>query len=557
MAVTISVEPDAVSNASAWTVTSDKDDATAKTITAFADYTGTVAGTVKVTTSVAHTYLTNDVIVITGTTSYNGTFDLTRIDADEFYITDTWVADDATGTTTLTNSNFRIKAELIIAAATVAVKWQPKGTLSWDFKNILWELITYTTIDFDVLNIQTTNTDSYKSYTVKFTEFWENTSNALVTGANDTSSAKVIYKVDVPIADFEDYNLSADEEEFLTARPITNKIKIGDNLITGWTNAADANAFDTFTTSGRNITSAIDSSGTNPAYCYSSSIGLISKGDVIELYCNFTKNSGTLPVIGLMQSVGVFKSNSESLAEGYNYVKLTATEDITACRAMIYSTGANQVNFSISQVYVSKGYNELDYLAFISEETSLQVDCLLYDEDDSALGSLNLAAVSLVTDRGIMPVSAILFTHSTTQVEKITLKMETATPADRSKDLTFTRNSVCWNNPVRIEWLNKFGAFDAYTFLDDYDEGRSGKRSTYKNTSDVEQVLDIENYQTIETFSDYETKTNIDWIKTILDSKKVYWIIDNVRNEVVVTGISQLKKKRERVQLALSFRRLI
>jgi len=182
---------------------------------------------------------------------------------------------------------------------------------------------------------------------------------------------------------------------------------------------------------------------------------------------------------------------------------------------------------------------------------------LLYDVDGGSLDSLNLAAVNLVGDRGIMPVSAILFTHSTTQVEKIILKIITSTPADRSKDITFTRNSVCWNNPVRIEWLNKFGAFDAYTFLDNYDEDRSGKRSTYKDTNDVEQILDIENYQVIKAYSDYETKTNLDWIKTILDSKKVYWIVDNVRIEIVVTGISQVKKQKDRVKLALSFRKLI
>ena len=58
-------------------------------------------------------------------------------------------------------------------------------------------------------------------------------------------------------------------------------------------------------------------------------------------------------------------------------------------------------------------------------------------------------------------------------------------------------------------------------------------------------------------YSDYETKTNIDWIKTILDSKNVYWIEDNVRTEITVTGISQVKKKKERVKLALNFRRLI
>ena len=480
MAVTISVEPDAVSNASAWTVTSDKDGET----------------------------------------------------------------------------NFRIKAELIIAAATVAVKWQPAGTLSWDFKNILWELITYTTIDFDSLNIQTTNTDSYRSYTIKFTEFWEDTDNALVTGANDTSSAKVIYKVDCTT--FADYNLSADDDEFLTERPSSNKIKIGDNLITGWTNYGGVSSFDTFTTSGRDITSAIDSSAANYSICYSDILGQLKEGDVVEFYCNFTKNSGTLPHINLIAGISWdATSNITLFTEGYNYIKLTATEDTADARIRIRSYQANEVDFEMNKVYVSKGYNELDYLGFISEESSLQIDCLLYDIDDNSLGSSNMAATSLVGDRGITPVSAILFTHSATQVEKIILKMERPVLADRSKNLTFTRNSVCWNNPVRIEWLNKFGAFDAYTFLDNYDEDRSGKRSTYKNTSDVEQILDIENYQVIKAYSDYETKTNLDWIKTILDSKKVYWIVDNVRIEIIVTGISQIKKKKDRVQLALSFRKLV
>ena len=481
MAVTISVEPDAVSNASAWTVTS----------------------------------------------------------------------------TNSGETNFRIKAELIIAAATVAVKWQPAGTLSWDFKNILWELITYTTIDFDSLNIQTTNTDSYKSYTVKFTEYWEDADNALVTGDDDTSSAKVMYKVDCTT--FADYNLSADDEEFLTERPSSNKIKIGDNLVTGWTNWSGDNAYDTFTSSNRHISSAIDSSASNFGICYTNGIGTLAIGDVIEFYCDFTKNSGSLPSISLIEKPGggTALSNSETLADGLNYVKLTATSAIVDTRIKILSSESNEVDFSMIKVYTSRDYNELDYLGFLTEEASLRIDYIRYDVDDSSLGASTLSTTSIVGDRGISPVSAILFSHASTQVEKIILKMETATPADRSKDLTFVRNSVCWNNPVRIEWLNKFGAFDAYTFLDNYDEDRSGKRSTYKDTSDVEQILDIENYQVIKAYSNYETKTNLDWIKTILDSEKVYWIVDNERIEIVITGISQVKKKKDRVKLALSFRKLI
>jgi hypothetical protein len=66
-------------------------------ISAFADYSGTVAGTVKVTTTAAHGLSTGDYITQTGTTNYNDIFQVTVIDATNYYITATWVSDDATG----------------------------------------------------------------------------------------------------------------------------------------------------------------------------------------------------------------------------------------------------------------------------------------------------------------------------------------------------------------------------------------------------------------------------------------------------------------------------
>lgn len=69
-------------------------------ISAFADYSGTVAGTVLVTDT-AHGLLTGDIVTIDGTTNYNGTFSITKVDDNTYYITDTWVADDATGNWTM------------------------------------------------------------------------------------------------------------------------------------------------------------------------------------------------------------------------------------------------------------------------------------------------------------------------------------------------------------------------------------------------------------------------------------------------------------------------
>lgn len=67
-------------------------------ITAFAD-----AGSGQVTvTSASHGLHDNDSVTISGTTSYNGTFTITNTATNTFEITDTWVANDATGTWTTT-----------------------------------------------------------------------------------------------------------------------------------------------------------------------------------------------------------------------------------------------------------------------------------------------------------------------------------------------------------------------------------------------------------------------------------------------------------------------
>jgi hypothetical protein len=64
---------------------------TSKAISAFADYSATVSGTVKAT-SVAHGLTGTTTKQITGTVDYNGSFSVTVIDVDNFYFTATWVA---------------------------------------------------------------------------------------------------------------------------------------------------------------------------------------------------------------------------------------------------------------------------------------------------------------------------------------------------------------------------------------------------------------------------------------------------------------------------------
>jgi hypothetical protein len=94
-------------------------------ITAFADYSGTVAGTV-LATCATHGLTTGDYITIRGTTSYNGLFQITKVDDNTFYFTDTWVADDATG-------DFDQPAHLVCNVA---------GTYDFDWNMTLLEATT-------------------------------------------------------------------------------------------------------------------------------------------------------------------------------------------------------------------------------------------------------------------------------------------------------------------------------------------------------------------------------------------------------------------------------
>lgn len=109
-------------------------------ITAFADAGG---GQVTVT-SAAHGLSNGDVVTISGTTNYNGTFEITNVTTNTFEITDTWVANDATGTwgdvwsrfNTMTCQSsgqyYRQNSDLFTAVAgNYQVMFDPRITSDW------------------------------------------------------------------------------------------------------------------------------------------------------------------------------------------------------------------------------------------------------------------------------------------------------------------------------------------------------------------------------------------------------------------------------------------
>lgn len=81
-------------------------DVDSTSVTAFADYSGTATGTV-LATSTAHGLVTNDLVTISAgsTGSYDGDHTITKVSADTFYFTDTFVSTE-TATVSWTSEQF-------------------------------------------------------------------------------------------------------------------------------------------------------------------------------------------------------------------------------------------------------------------------------------------------------------------------------------------------------------------------------------------------------------------------------------------------------------------
>ena len=94
------------------------------TISTFADYSGTVSGTTKATCSASHSLETGDRVTLASSPDayYDGNYSITKVDADEFYFTKAYSAEDSgTFTSLFINDGLRItyhsKYEDITSAA--------------------------------------------------------------------------------------------------------------------------------------------------------------------------------------------------------------------------------------------------------------------------------------------------------------------------------------------------------------------------------------------------------------------------------------------------------
>lgn len=121
------------------------------------------------------------------------------------------------------------------------------------------------------------------------------------------------------------------------------------NLVKSWENSG----YETFTTSGAIITSAVNSSSS--AYMWSDQFA-VKRGESIKVILNLALTSGEAPYINI-DDLGGFGdiSNDEQLASGLNEITLIATKTTSTARVRIYNSNAS--NFATNEIIINREYS--------------------------------------------------------------------------------------------------------------------------------------------------------------------------------------------------------
>lgn len=133
-------------------------------------------------------------------------------------------------------------------------------------------------------------------------------------------------------------------------------------------------AYETFTSSGTSIISAIETGASGVATSTLNSFSVI-KDESITFLCYLSLNSGELPYISIRAgyvtgvTYGDYVSNIVQLSEGLNEITLTITDTRNDAYLYIYNTGAS--NFTTSDIFLMREYSEKYLTLKFSNECDL------------------------------------------------------------------------------------------------------------------------------------------------------------------------------------------
>lgn len=246
MALTIGTTPLStfcpVNNKVQFILTSNRLAATARNNSGLADNGSSKC---RYTYAAPHTFQSGDIIL--GSSFSNAALNVlqtvtyvnsTTIDTDLSYVAG---YSGLTGTHTRSNYNFQVKAEIIVAAVTIGTIAKRSVSISGtdSFRFDVSEILQGIPLTFDIATLGAANittpatSNAIKAFTVKFTEQFDDVNGLLSNGGDITSST--YYAINAckqmnPTDDIDNYVCDGVAKHFLTAAPVTQRIRVGEEI---------------------------------------------------------------------------------------------------------------------------------------------------------------------------------------------------------------------------------------------------------------------------------------------------------------------------------------
>lgn len=226
---------------------------------------------------------------------------------------------------------------------------------------------------------------------------------------------------------------------------------------------------------------------------------------------------------------GLYITSSTSGNGDYLQV-LNAVNQVTDTQSLaryILDTGATNLFLSEIpnniKVYIDQ---ELQLSFLTSVATTVRLAYRKYDITGSAGSWLTLSNVSMkdaleTYKRGIIPINkSTVFDSSTSKVE---VKLQTGAGTDISETKTFIIDNRCYESEVILEFKNRQGGFDSYSYIVTNETKVEIDRKFYKNAG-LKSSGHINSLRVMTLESRHEVKTVFEWLEKLYESNEIYMI---------------------------------
>lgn len=188
------------------------------------------------------------------------------------------------------------------------------------------------------------------------------------------------------------------------------------------------------------------------------------------------------------------------------------------------------------------GAGETIQLHYVTNKGTTRYRLKQYNSAGSLISNVLSGNTSITDKAGILLLDESAMLAATIKFEVF---LEDTSSNIISETRTFNIDTQCYDNTVRLKWLNPLGGFDSYTFVSKKEQSLRHRSKTFDKLLDSdfsiedrgETVISVDATDEFSTFSQAEPRATILWLAE-LDANKINVWVDDGTNfiPILITG---------------------